>query len=91
MEQNKQNNTENQDGKKEIKEKKTDSKSKKAGLSEIIADHKSEFKKIVWPKKMEVVKKTGVVIVTSIFVGAVIFCMDTVFTELQTLVINVLN
>ena len=93
MEQNEQNNNNNPNETKEPKKKKekTDSKSKKPGLSEFIADHKSEFKKIVWPKKIEVVKKTGTVIVTSVFVGAVIFCMVTVFTELQALIINVLN
>ena len=41
---------------------------------------KAEFKKIVWPSRKEVGKNTVTVIVTSLIIGAVIFCMDTVIT-----------
>ena len=91
MDENNQNNTNNPKEQKESKKVNKDSKNKKPGLSETIADHKAEFKKIVWPNKSEVVKKTGTVIVTSIFIGVVVFCMDTVFSQLQALLINVLN
>ncbi len=61
---------------------KKDSKNAKAkpGLGVVIADHKAEFKKIIWPKRNEVIKKTATVIVTSVIIGLVIFCMDTVYT-----------
>ncbi|MCI8342518.1 MAG: preprotein translocase subunit SecE [Firmicutes bacterium] len=58
---------------------KNNPKSEKPGLSVIIADHKAEFKKIIWPKKDEVVKKTATVVVTSLVIGVIIFCMDTVY------------
>jgi len=56
-----------------------------------VADHVAEFKKIIWPTKNDVAKKTATVIVTSIFIGAVIFCMDTVFSQLQNIIISVLG
>lgn len=45
----------------------------------LLADLKSEFKKIIWPKREELKKQTITVIGTSIFVGIIIFCMDSVF------------
>ncbi len=44
------------------------------------ADYKAEFKKIIWPDRKEVGQKTVTVIVTALIVGAMIFCMDTVFS-----------
>ena len=91
MEENNQNITNNPSEKNDSKKAKNDSKSKKQGSSGFVADHVAEFKKIVWPNKGDVIKKTATVIVTSIFFGAVIFCMDTVFSQLQSLLITVLN
>lgn len=54
-------------------------KHKKPSLGAVIADHKAEFKKIVWPKKDEIAKKTATVIVTSLLIGLIVFCYDTVF------------
>jgi len=42
----------------------------------------SEFKKIIWPKKEELVKQTVVVIVICGLFGAIIFGMDAVFGAL---------
>lgn len=44
------------------------------------ADYKAEFKKIIWPDRADMVKRTATVIVTSLIVGVIIFCMDTVFS-----------
>ena len=88
---NQNNNTTNPNEKKESRKPKADSKANKQSFSDVVADHKAEFKKIVWPKRPEVIKKTATVIVTSIFIGAVIFCMDTVFAQLQPLLVNILN
>ncbi len=91
MDENNQNNTNNPKEQKEPKKANSAAKNQKPGFGELVADHKAEFKKIVWPNKSDVIKKTGTVIVTSIFIGAVVFCMDTVFSQLQALLINVLN
>ncbi len=53
---------------------------KKPSFGAVVADHKAEFRKIVWPQKDEMVKKVGTVIVVSLIVGAIVFCYDTVFT-----------
>ncbi len=66
-------------------------KAKKSKFSETVADHKAEFKKIIWPSRSEVGKKTVTVLVTSVIIGAVIFCMDTVFTTLQSLAMNLMG
>jgi preprotein translocase subunit SecE len=66
-------------------------KEKKSKFKEAVVDHKAEFKKIIWPTRAEVGKKTVTVLVTSLIVGVVVFCMDTVFTTLQSLAINLLG
>ena len=55
------------------------------------ADYKAEFKKIVWPSRMEIVKSTTTVIVTSLIVGVIITCMDTVFSTGYDALINLLG
>ncbi|MBR5270411.1 MAG: preprotein translocase subunit SecE, partial [Anaerotignum sp.] len=52
---------------------------------------KAEFKKIVWPDRPEVVKKTATVVVTSLIIGAIIFCMDTVFNAGYGVIIGLLG
>ena len=71
--------------------KKKPEKAKKSKFSEVVADHKAEFKKIVWPSRKEVGKNTVTVIVTSLIIGAVIFCMDTVITGAQTAAMSLLG
>lgn len=85
-----QNTTNNPNGKTETKKTKTSAKAK-PGFSSLVADHKAEFKKIVWPKKDEVAKKTATVIVTSLLIGLIIFCMDTIFTGGQDLAMSLLG
>ena len=60
---------------------------KKDNDKDTFADYKAEFKKIVWPTRIEVVKKTATVIVTSF----IIFCMDTVFTAGYSAIIGLLG
>lgn len=64
---------------------------KKGNDKDTFADYKAEFKKIVWPTRPEVVKKTATVIVTSLIVGAIIFCMDTVFSAGYSAIIGLLG
>lgn len=70
---------------------KTAKAAKKGNDKDTFADYKAEFKKIVWPTRPEVVKKTTTVIVTSLIVGAIIFCMDTVFTAGYSAIIGLLG
>lgn len=55
------------------------------------AEYKAEFKKIIWPSRPEIVKRTFTVVVTSLMVGVVIFCMDTVFTAGYSSIIGLLG
>lgn len=64
---------------------------KKDNGKDTFADYKAEFKKIVWPSRPEVVKSTATVIVTSLIVGAIIFCMDTVFNAGYSAIIGLLG
>lgn len=64
---------------------------KKGNDKDTFADYKAEFKKIVWPTRPEVVKSTATVIVTSLIVGAIIFCMDTVFNAGYSAIIGLLG
>lgn len=59
---------------------KQNQKEHKASFSDTVADYKAEFKKIIWPKRDELAKSTVTVIITSLLVGVIIFCMDTVYT-----------
>ncbi len=73
---------------------KNESKKKQKGkesFSDICKDHKAEFKKIVWPSRAEVGKKTFTVIVTSLIMGVIIFCMDTVYTLGYDLLISLIK
>lgn len=54
-------------------------------------DYKAEFRKIIWPKKEELAKKTVTVVFTSILIGAIIFCMDTVYTAGYDLLLSLLG
>ncbi len=65
-------------------------KNEKPTLGETIADYRAEFKKIIWPNREELVKKTITVIFTSVLVGLIIFCMDTVYTTGYNFIIDLL-
>ncbi|MFP4697141.1 MAG: preprotein translocase subunit SecE [Eubacteriales bacterium] len=42
-------------------------------------EFKGDFKKIVWPDKKSLVKSTSVVLFVSVFLGVIIFLLDTIF------------
>lgn len=49
---------------------------------------KSEFKKVTWPPKDQVVRLTGVVIIISLVVGLFIGSLDFIFTKLIQFIIK---
>lgn len=90
-EQNTTNPDEKNELKKESKPKKQDKKSEKPSFSDTVKDYKAEFHKIIWPTRSEVSKKTVTVIITSLLIGAIIFCMDTVYTAGMSFIIGLLG
>jgi preprotein translocase subunit SecE len=48
-----------------------------------LLETRDELKKVVWPKRAEVVRLTGVVIIISVAVGAYVGGLDFVFTKLM--------
>ena len=63
----------------------------KPSFGAIVADHRAEFKKIVWPSKDETVKKTFTVVVVSLVMSVIIFGYDTIFTSCTDLVMKLLG
>lgn len=65
---------------------------KKPGLikrtGRFFKDLKSEYKKIVWPTKKQVLNNTIVVILVVVILGAFIAGLDTLLTFLVNLVLN---
>ena len=49
---------------------------------------KSEFKKVVWPTKKQLLNNTVVVIAALVVVGLIIFGLDTLFISLSKLVLG---
>lgn len=54
------------------------SKNEKSRVQTFMDGLKSEFRKIIWPNKEDLVKQTGVVIVVSVILGAVIAIVDVI-------------
>lgn len=48
-------------------------------VKKFFRDYKSEFKKISWPAAKDTTKKTIMVIVAIVIIGACIFAVDTLF------------
>jgi len=84
-------NTKNPNEVKQIAPKPAPKKERKANSSSTFTDYKAEFKKIIWPKRDELSKNTVSVIVTSLLMGVVIFCMDTVYTAGYDAIISLLG
>ena len=51
-------------------------------IGKSIKGTKSEFKKVVWPTKKQLLNNTMIVIAALILIGLVIFGLDTLFTFL---------
>lgn len=49
---------------------------------------KSEFKKVVWPTKKQLINNTLIVIAALIIVGLVIFGLDSLFISLSKIVLG---
>ena len=64
---------------------------KKPTLSETIADYKAEFKKIVWPTKQDLARKTVTVILTSLLVGIIVSCMDIIYSAGYDCILSLLG
>ncbi len=54
-------------------------KDSKKSIKSNFNDLVGEFRKLIWPSKKELVKKTATVIVTSLLVGVIIVSMDAVY------------
>ncbi|OGO83583.1 MAG: preprotein translocase subunit SecE [Clostridiales bacterium GWD2_32_19] len=44
----------------------------------------TEFKKIVWPSRDQVIKKTIVVLIIALILTILVFGLDTIYTFVQT-------
>lgn len=54
------------------------SKKEKSRMQSWMEGIKAEFHKIIWPKKEDLAKQTGVVIVVSVLLGAIIAIVDVI-------------
>ena len=88
-----ENTTNNPNEKKSNEHKPNESKqhAKKPSFGAVVADHKAEFRKIVWPNREEVTKKTATVIVVSLIMSLVVFVYDSAFTGGLDLVMSLLG
>lgn len=80
----------------EIKKSTDEKKSKiqdedKKSLGDSFRDFRGEFRKIIWPNRSELTKKTLTVIITSLSFGLIIFVMDTIFSFGYTTFIDLLT
>lgn len=78
--------------KKSTDEKKSKTKDEdKKSLGDSFRDFRGEFRKIIWPNRSELTKKTLTVIITSLSFGLIIFVMDTIFSFGYTTFIDLLT
>ena len=59
-----------------------------ARIKKFFRDYRSEMKKIVWPTRSQVIQNTGVVLISIIFIAAVVGLLDLAF---GTGIINLLS
>ena len=57
----------------------------KKGIVKYFKDARSEFKKVVWPSKKQVLNNTGVVLAVCALSGAILFVLDAIFAGLANL------
>lgn len=65
---------------KESKPNSEKNKKENKSLATSFKEFRGEFRKIIWPTRSELIKKTATVIVTSLCFGLIVFAMDTVFS-----------
>ena len=56
-------------------------------IGKSIKGTKSEFKKVVWPTKKQLLNNTMIVIAALIIIGLIIFGLDSLFTLLAKLIL----
>jgi len=61
---------------------------KKHSIIKYLKDARSEFKKVVWPSRKQVVNNTVVVIISLIVSGLAIWLLDTGFGSLLMLILG---
>lgn len=66
----------------------TSSKDRSKKATGFVKGVRSEFKKIVWPTKKQLVNYTIVVIVMSILLSALVYGLDVIFRNLIQLIIS---
>ena len=49
---------------------------------------KSEFKKVTWPTKKQLLNNTAIVITALVLIGLVIFGLDSLFSSLSKLILG---
>ena len=57
-------------------------------IGKSIKGTKSEFKKVVWPTKKQLLNNTMIVIAALIIIGLIIFGLDSLFTLLAKLILG---
>jgi len=65
-----------------------DKKPKTHKISKFFKDLRSEFKKVIWPTKKQVINNTGVVLVTMVISSIFIWGFDTIFSQLLKLALG---
>lgn len=83
--------TPNNTGKETKTAKDTKEAKKPGGLQKFFSEIRGEFRKVIWASRKDLIKQTGVVIGTSIIIGAVILCFDSVFSFAYSLVVQLLG
>lgn len=66
----------------------TNTQASKKSATTFLRSVKSEFKKIIWPTKNELIKYTVLVIVITLIVALIIYGLDFAFTSLLGLLIS---
>ncbi len=61
---------------------------KKRSIRKYFKDARSEFKKVVWPSRMQVFNNTTVVIISLVVSGAAVWLLDTAFGSLIKLMLG---
>lgn len=64
---------------------------KKRSVAKYFKDARSEFKKVVWPSRKQVVNNTIVVIISLIVSGIAVWALDSAFGSLLMLILGRYN
>ena len=57
-------------------------------FSKSVRATKSEFKKVIWPSRKQLLNNTAIVIAALVIIGLVIFGLDSLFISLSKLVLG---